>query len=216
MSSTDADGIHPQYHKQSGYDGQYPPDWETRKDAVKRRDSYTCQDCGIEAGEGKMLDGHHIEHLSAGGSNRLSNLELLCIDCHNDRHDHDIREGRDGYEPEPGLWDRLRQVVYAVVGGLVLLPLHGAGIYALLTQAVSSPLWLAGSGYLLVLAVALFLRPRSIAALYTVAGATGVAIIDQGMITEIGGMSTSLLVFTAWIPALLAVAWWWIQRGVYR
>lgn len=211
-SSADATGINPAYDEQAGYGGRYPPDWDARKETIKRRDHYTCQDCGIEAGEGKMQDVHHITHLSDGGSNRLENLELLCIDCHNDRHDHDIREGRDGYEPEPGLWDRLRQAVFAIVGGVVVLPIHGAGIYALLTQAVGSPLWLAGSGYLLILAVALFLRPRSIAALYTVAGATDVAIIDQGMLTEIGGVSTSLLVFTAWVPAVLAVGWWWIQR----
>ncbi len=207
-SSVDARGINPAYDEQDGYEGRYPPDWEARKEAIKRRDHYTCQDYGIEAGEGKMQDVHHITHLSDDGSNRLDNLELLCIDCHNDRHDHDIREGRDGYEPEPGLWERLQQFVYSVVGGIVTLPIHGAGIYVLLTQSVGSPLWLVGLGYLLVLTAGIVLRPVQIAALYTVAGTAGLAIMQGVSIDQIGGESASALLVSAWLPAILAAAWW--------
>jgi hypothetical protein len=215
MSSADTDGINPAYDEQSGYDtsdNRYPPDWDARKEAIKRRDSYTCQDCGIEAGEGKMLDVHHIQPLSNGGPNRLSNLELLCIDCHNDRHDHDIREGREAYKPAPTIWDRLRQLVRSVVGGAVVLPIHGAALYVLLTQSVGSTVWLVGAAYLMLVAIGLLLRPGPTAALYGLAGGLGVVIVEGASVTEIASVSTRLLVFTAFIPALLALAWWWQRR----
>ncbi|RRJ29991.1 HNH endonuclease [Halocatena pleomorpha] len=47
----------------------------------------------MEAGEGNVLDVHHATPLSDGGSNRLWNLELLCVNCHNARHNHDITDG---------------------------------------------------------------------------------------------------------------------------
>lgn len=212
MSSAKTGGINPAYDDQDGYDDRYPPDWEARKDAIKRRDNYTCQDCGIEAGEGTMQDVHHITHLSDGGSNRLDNLELLCIDCHNDRHEHDITEGRDGYEPAPGVWERLRQLVRYCVGSVGMLLLHAAALFVLLTESVGTPLWYAGGGYVGLLVVALVLRPRLIAALYGLAGGIGVVFMQVASVSEIATVSTSTLVLTAFVPAVLAGAWWWDQR----
>lgn len=207
-----AANINPAYDEQSEYEGRYPPDWDARKEAVKQRDSYTCQDCGVQAGEGKVLDIHHIRHLSDGGPNRLSNLELLCIDCHNDRHDHDIREGREGYKPAPTVWTRLRQLLRSIIGGAVVLPVHSAGIYVLLTQSVGSTVWFAGAAYLVLVAVGLLVRPGQIAALYGLAGGIGLALMQIVTVTEIASVSARLLVLSAFVPALLALGWWWRQR----
>lgn len=53
--AADTDGIHVGYNEQGTYDGRYPPDWDARKEAVKQRDHYTCQECGMSAGEGNVL-----------------------------------------------------------------------------------------------------------------------------------------------------------------
>lgn len=83
---------------------QYHQDWKARnKDKVKennarqknrrkfggnrfivlKRDSYTCQDCGVEA-----KDVHHLDHSGQTESpnNELSNLITLCKSCHAKRH----------------------------------------------------------------------------------------------------------------------------------
>lgn len=219
MRSDTTEGINPAYDEQSGYEENgYPPDWTARAKAIRRRDDYICQDCGTksgyhtEYGGGVTLDVHHIQHLSDGGSNRGSNLTTLCIDCHNDRHDHDIREGREDYQPAPSVWDRLRQLVYSIIGGAVVLPIHGAGMYVLLTQSVGSSLWLAGLAYLVLLAIGVLLRPGQIAALYGLAGGIGVAIMQMVAVAEIATVSTRMLVLSLFVPALLAGAWWWRQR----
>jgi hypothetical protein len=214
MKSANTDEINPAYDEQSGYEGKYPPDWEARKEAIKQRDGLSCQDCGIGTGQGKQLHVHHITHLSDGGSNRESNLELLCVDCHNDRHDHDITEGLDDYRPAPSLGDRLRQLSRSVVGGAVVLPIHVAGIAVLLTQTVGTPLWLAGAGYLVALAVGMLLRPGKTAPAYGFAGVIGIAIMQivPLSVSESAPMHPRLPVLSAFVPALLAAIWWWRQR----
>lgn len=75
----------------------YPDDWESRKCIILNRAQHECESCGED---GKPLHVHHIEELSAGGSNLLSNLICLCEDCHNEIHDGllakniDIRKGK--------------------------------------------------------------------------------------------------------------------------
>lgn len=60
----------------------YPPDWDERKNEVISRDGENCVEC-----EGRRhLHLHHIKPLSKGGSNEISNLELLCEDCHSKEH----------------------------------------------------------------------------------------------------------------------------------
>jgi hypothetical protein len=91
-------------------DGRYPPDWKARTKAVFRRDDYTCQSCGEKSGphageEGAELLAHHEAPLAKGRSNRLDNLETLCVECHEREHDHpigfDVGGRRDGPEPRP-------------------------------------------------------------------------------------------------------------------
>jgi hypothetical protein len=59
----------------------YPPDWASRSAAVSKRDG-VCTACG----SGRVLQAHHVIPLSKGGTNRLSNLRLLCERCHQQEH----------------------------------------------------------------------------------------------------------------------------------
>ncbi|RRJ31528.1 HNH endonuclease [Halocatena pleomorpha] len=218
MSSTTRE-INPTYDEQDGYDqsdDRYPPDWDARKKAVQKRDDWTCKDCGVKSGphagdDGKQLHVHHITHLSDGGSNQLSNLTTLCVDCHNDRHEHDITEGLDDYHPEPGLWERFRQLVRSIVSGVVCLPIHAGVVSLLLTQPSHSPLWLVSLGAFVVLAAVLAIRPGTVAATYTATAATGTVIHYGSSIDQLGGEDASTLLLSAWLPALLAVGWWYYR-----
>lgn len=72
----------------------YGPDWERQRDIARKRDNYTCQDCGITEKEfGKKLEVHHKKPFKSFGyipikndnhkqANDLSNLITLCIPCH--------------------------------------------------------------------------------------------------------------------------------------
>lgn len=78
---------------------RYGADWDAKRKQVLRRDDYTCQRCGHQSGphagdEGRVLQAHHIEKLSDGGSNELSNLRTLCRPCHGVQHpNNDVFDG---------------------------------------------------------------------------------------------------------------------------
>ena len=59
----------------------YPPDWPLRSAAVAARDR-VCTNCGAS----RTLQAHHVVPLSKGGSNKLTNLKLLCERCHQRAH----------------------------------------------------------------------------------------------------------------------------------
>lgn len=59
---------------------------ESIKRRVKKRDDYTCQDCGRSQNQVVELHVHHIKPRSEGGSNHSSNLITLCDYCHKQRH----------------------------------------------------------------------------------------------------------------------------------
>lgn len=70
---------------------RYGADWDQKRKRVLRRDDYTCQRCGHQSGphagdEGRILQVHHVEKLSEGGSNDESNLVTLCRPCHGVQH----------------------------------------------------------------------------------------------------------------------------------
>lgn len=70
---------------------RYGADWDFKRKKVLRRDDYTCQRCGHQSGphagdEGRVLQAHHINKVSDGGSNELSNLRTLCQPCHGVQH----------------------------------------------------------------------------------------------------------------------------------
>jgi hypothetical protein len=77
----------------------YPDDWATRRKKVKKRDAWECQSCGRKGGPRgtAQLHVHHIVPKSKGGSHALSNLKLLCDQCHADIHnDPRLLAGPDG------------------------------------------------------------------------------------------------------------------------
>lgn len=55
---------------------------EDIRQAVLKRDNYTCQKCGST----NDLHVHHIKYRSEGGSNDISNLITLCEECHYEIH----------------------------------------------------------------------------------------------------------------------------------
>jgi len=66
----------------------YPPNWDSRRRRVYRRDNYTCTNCGIGGGgQGDAeLHAHHVVPISKGGSHSISNLTTLCRPCHDSIH----------------------------------------------------------------------------------------------------------------------------------
>ena len=80
--------IEPQFRDVKGY----PPDWEKRRCEVFIRSYGICYSCDTSVGMllgGKFLCGahvHHIQPISQGGNHSISNLELLCEDCHVEKH----------------------------------------------------------------------------------------------------------------------------------
>lgn len=61
---------------------EYPPDWEERAEAIKKRDRYCCTKCGHTAD----LAVHHKKPVRKGGDHFHSNLVTLCNRCHLDEH----------------------------------------------------------------------------------------------------------------------------------
>lgn len=60
----------------------YPSDWDDRRHQVVDRDGEQCSKCG----NWRNLHLHHIKPLSKGGSNKITNLILLCENCHSKEH----------------------------------------------------------------------------------------------------------------------------------
>jgi 5-methylcytosine-specific restriction endonuclease McrA len=54
-------------------------DWQIVRRIVLKRDRRTCCNC---TARGTRLDVHHIVPIGQGGSNRLTNLAVLCFECH--------------------------------------------------------------------------------------------------------------------------------------
>jgi 5-methylcytosine-specific restriction endonuclease McrA len=59
------------------------------RDAVFRRDHYTCQICGATRSDGIMLVVDHIRPVSKGGKTELDNLQTLCDRCNLGKSDKD-------------------------------------------------------------------------------------------------------------------------------
>lgn len=87
MSESTAGEANPNWR--GGYDGRYGPEWGPARDAVVERDE-VCQNCG-EDGHERQLQVHHIipvrafresQDASLADAHDLSNLVLLCTQCH--------------------------------------------------------------------------------------------------------------------------------------
>ena len=65
----------------------YSKDWAKIAEKAKRDANYTCEYCGINlANQKNYLDCHHVN--SDKTDNRISNLEVLCVECHSKNHPH--------------------------------------------------------------------------------------------------------------------------------
>ena len=53
------------------------------------RDNYTCQICGATVKDGAKLEIDHIVPFSKGGTNKESNLQVLCQQCNREKHNRD-------------------------------------------------------------------------------------------------------------------------------
>lgn len=51
------------------------------------RDNYQCKMCGISRADGAVLELDHIHPVSKGGSNNLTNLQVLCRECNSGKSD---------------------------------------------------------------------------------------------------------------------------------
>lgn len=70
-----------------GYEPYYGPNWRAQRRKARKRDNYTCQECGISQDElGRKLDVHHIIRFADFDSykqaNKLDNLISYCHTCH--------------------------------------------------------------------------------------------------------------------------------------
>lgn len=73
---------------------------KTRLD-VFERDDYKCQMCGRTVDDGIKLHIDHIVPFSKGGSNDMSNLQVLCHECNLAKHDRmDLKRTRELLEDE--------------------------------------------------------------------------------------------------------------------
>ena len=67
----------------------YPEDWAEISRRLKKKYNYTCQECGRNFSDCKFwLHVHHKNGLKWDCSE--SNLEVLCYDCHQAKHNHRI------------------------------------------------------------------------------------------------------------------------------
>ena len=69
-------------------DRYYGPNWQEKRDTIRERDNYECQNCGID--ESQLPTELHIHHIQPKKTfddieraNRESNLVALCQPCHN-------------------------------------------------------------------------------------------------------------------------------------
>lgn len=70
--------------------------WEKLRKLVIRRDKGLCQECLRNGRTAAGKDVDHIVPKSQGGTNKLTNLELLCRPCHKVKTQRESAEGRGG------------------------------------------------------------------------------------------------------------------------
>lgn len=67
----------------------YPDNWDETSRRLREKYNYTCQECHRNFSDCKhLLQVHHKNGLK--NDCRESNLEVLCVDCHQKKHHHKI------------------------------------------------------------------------------------------------------------------------------
>lgn len=59
--------------------------WQLLRTQILKRDNYLCQPCERQ---GRITSAHEVDHITPihkGGTDDLSNLQAICIDCHKDK-----------------------------------------------------------------------------------------------------------------------------------
>jgi hypothetical protein len=77
----------PDHTARSAPRNEYPDDFEEVSRRYRKKQGWTCEECGRDLSEDKQwLHTHHIN--SQKGDNRDANLKALCLKCHSEEHHH--------------------------------------------------------------------------------------------------------------------------------
>jgi len=201
-------------------DGRYPPDWDTRRRTVYRRDEYRCAVCGAGGGPNgdAKLHAHHRTPLSEGGTNELSNLVTLCEECHERQHDHDFQTESEGSILGRAVWRVLRFVVDAYGGSILRLAAWAvgvvvalfAGLYALdpygwaLNQLLTNPLTPTGGTAVCVLGlyvVAALVFPRIVGTVFLTSA--GMVTLGAFFVPDYSRLEYAITIGVMLLPGIL-------------
>lgn len=110
--------------------GGYSEDWKEISAKLRAEKHYVCQDCGIDLSDHPRL--LHVHHVNGNKrDNSLTNLQVLCADCHRKQPKHgylrvthdDMRiisaKRREIGLPEHGDWNEVYSLVDKALDGLV-------------------------------------------------------------------------------------------------
>ena len=102
-------------------EGLKPGDeWELLRQQVFFRDGGMCVRCGLA---NRQLTVDHIKPKSLGGDNGLDNLQTLCRDCHEEKHNRKIFDREFDADPEYGKGVRLSETV-----SIIIQAIHNKGL----------------------------------------------------------------------------------------
>jgi RNA-directed DNA polymerase len=62
------------------------PEMPNQKAKLLKKQNGRCNLCGLTFRDGDFLEVHHIVHKAKGGNNKINNLELLHLHCHDRKH----------------------------------------------------------------------------------------------------------------------------------
>lgn len=60
--------------------------WRKKRQLKLKLHDNTCDICGASAVNKTEMHVHHLKYDRYGGDERMSDLQVLCVDCHRDHH----------------------------------------------------------------------------------------------------------------------------------